>query len=495
MSPAPGPQFDNSYVRLPANFYTQQPPTPVAAPRLIRYNSALAAELGIAEAWLQSEEATLVLAGNRIAPGSQPIATVYAGHQFGGWNPQLGDGRAVLLGEVVDTHGCRRDIQLKGAGRTRYSRGGDGRSPLGPVLREYIVSEAMAALGVPTTRSLAAIATGERVYREHALPGGILTRVASSHIRIGTFQYFWSREDTASVRLLADHVIDRHYPAARLADRPYLALLEAVIERQARLIARWLELGFVHGVMNTDNMLLSGETVDYGPCAFIDRFDPAAVFSSIDTRGRYAYGNQAGIAQWNLAWLAQALLPLIDDDEKKGLQLAQEAIGGFSTQFEDAHEAGLHRKLGLAHIDDTSKALCTELLEQMAATGADFTLTFRRLAELAGDKKEDGGDSTATIHSLPAELDGWIERWRTRFHQEPAPRERQAAMLAANPVYIPRNHLIEAAIRAAEDRDDFAPFHRLVDRLADPCRYDPAHAAYALPPQPGEEVTRTFCGT
>lgn len=466
---------------------------PVAAPRLIRVNRPLAARLGIDADWLESPEGVEVLAGNRLAAGSQPIATVYAGHQFGGWNPRLGDGRAILLGEVVDGDGRRFDIQLKGAGRTPYSRGGDGRSPLGPVLREYIVSEAMAVLGVPTTRSLAAVASGDTVMREMPLPGAVLTRVAASHIRIGTFQYFFAREDAAAVRTLADHVIARHYPQVSRAERPYLALLQAVVTRQAQLIARWQQLGFIHGVMNTDNMLLCGETIDYGPCAFIDNFHPDTVFSSIDSQGRYAYRNQPGIAQWNLAWLAQALLPLIDTDETVALELAQQAIGDFVEIYQRAYDEGMVRKLGIAAAGAESAALVDELLQQMAALSLDFTLTFRRLAELAGPAPA-AEQSVAAIFELPPALDAWQQRWRAQLAPiDPA--ARQASMFVVNPVFIPRNHLIEAVIRAAVDGDDFQPFHQLVERLADPCRFDAAAVAYAVPPRPEQVVSRTFCGT
>lgn len=494
MSQVNGPKFDNSYVRLPERFYTRQAPEPVKQPGVIRVNHALARQLGIASQWLESDEGLQVLAGNRLAPGSEPIATVYAAHQFGGWNPQLGDGRAVLLGEVVDERGERFDIQLKGSGRTPYSRGGDGRAPLGPVLREYLVSEAMAVLGIPTSRSLAAVTTGETVYRDRALPGGVLTRVSRSHIRIGTFQYFAAREDNDAVRVLADHVIERHYPRAASAERPYLALLEAVIERQAGLIAQWQQLGFIHGVMNTDNMLVSGETVDYGPCAFMDRFDPKTVFSSIDTGGRYAYANQPGIAQWNLAWLARALLPLIDSDENIAVELAQKAIDDFVTLYRQAYAQRMCAKLGLAEVNDDSIALHEELLEHMATAGADYTLTFRRLAELAAPNA--GFESIEQIFPLPEALEPWAERWQARLAQEKTTAaQRQQQMFAHNPVYIPRNHLIEEAIQAAVERNDFQPFHRLVERLAEPCVYASSDARYALPPRPEEMVLQTFCGT
>jgi uncharacterized protein YdiU (UPF0061 family) len=493
---SPAIPFDNRYVTLPARFYAAQAPTPVAAPRLIRANPALARQLNIDPAWLESAQALQVFAGNYIAEGSQPIATAYAGHQFGGWNPQLGDGRAVLLGEVIGVDGKRYDIQLKGAGRTPYSRGGDGRSPLGPVLREYIVSEAMFALGVPTTRSLAAIASGDKVYREGALPGAVLTRVASSHIRIGTFQFFSGREDHEAVKLLADHVIARHYPAvlngmdAAHAANPYLALLHAVIAAQASLIAQWQSIGFIHGVMNTDNMLLSGETIDYGPCAFMDNFDPATVYSSIDSRGRYAYQNQPAIAQWNLSWLAQALLPLLADDEEAGVELARTALTGFVERYQHAYQTRMLQKLGLAAANEESVALLNDLLTLMTEQRADYTLSFRRLAELANPERE--GESVAALFELPESFAPWCERWQQQRATNGAAAR---AMLSASPAFIPRNHLIEEAIQAATYADDFQPFNQLVDVLANPYRYDAALSRFALPPRADQVVSKTFCGT
>jgi uncharacterized protein YdiU (UPF0061 family) len=339
--------FQNSFSRLPDRFFARVLPTPVEAPRLVRLNTQLAADLGLDPDWLASREGVEVLAGKRVPNGAEPIALAYAGHQFGHFVPQLGDGRAVLLGEVIDRHGVRRDIQLKGSGRTPFSRNGDGRAALGPVLREYIVSEAMAALGIPTTRALAAVATGEEVIRESYLPGAVLTRVAASHIRVGTFQYFAARGDVEAVRLLADHAIIRHYPEAAQADRPYRAFLEAVIARQADLIPRWLLVGFIHGVMNTDNTSIAGETIDFGPCAFLDAYDPAAVFSSIDQHGRYSYSNQPRIAQWNLARLAEALLPLLAEDQDSAVTYAEDALSAFGPRFEAVFHAGLRRKIGL----------------------------------------------------------------------------------------------------------------------------------------------------
>jgi len=486
--------FENRYVRLPERFHSRLPPTPVAHPELIRANPALAAQLGIDADWLASPEAVEVFAGNRLLPGSDPIATVYAGHQFGGWNPQLGDGRAILLGEVVDSAGCRHDIQLKGSGRTPYSRGGDGRSPLGPVLREYILSEAMAAFGIPTTRSLAAVTSGEPVYRERTLPGAILTRVARSHIRVGHFQYFLAREDHEALQLLADHVIERDFPQARQSANPYLTLLEQAVARQAKLIAQWQLVGFIHGVMNTDNMLVCGETIDYGPCALMDHYDPEACFSSIDQGKRYAYKNQPAIAHWNLSWLAQSLLPLVADvvgDPQKAVELAQTALDSFVGLYQTAWQHGLHRKLGLAQVDEESMELAEALLSQMAEQRLDLTLTFRCLADKAAPDSKQMVD-----YALPPSCEPLVERLLTLHRRQGyEPHEVQRAMYAANPAFTPRNHLVEAAIRAAEERGDFSRFHRLVDRLADPWTYCEADRDLAQPPADHEVVQRTFCGT
>lgn len=496
MSQPASPQFDNSYTLLPERFYAHQKPTPVRAPELIRINRELAAQLDISADWLTSQEGLQVLAGNQIAAGSEPIATVYAGHQFGNWNPQLGDGRAVLLGEIIGTDGQRYDMQLKGAGRTPFARGGDGRAPLGPVLREYVVSEAMAALGVPTSRSLAAVASGEQVMRDVPQPGGVLTRICSSHIRIGTFQYFAGMGDTEAVRTLADHVIARHYPEAAETGRPYVALLEAVVARQAKLIAHWQQLGFIHGVMNTDNMLISGETIDYGPCAFMDEYHPGTVFSSIDSAGRYAFGNQPAIGQWNLAWLARVLLPVMDTDEDAAVQAAQQAIDGYVALYETAYNDLMARKLGLAASDENTIALVGELLDLMTTANADYTLTFRRLAERAGSQEPFDGDSVVEIFELPDSLSPWLEKWQQMLEQQTAdPAERQQQMLALNPAFIARNHLVEEVIRAAVDKGDLQPFHDLVDRLAAPCAYESKDARYATPPAPAQRVHRTFCGT
>ena len=475
--------FDNSYVQLPERFFTAQNPTPVTQPGLITVNQSLAEQLGVDLNWLKSAAGFEVFASNAIPPGASPIATVYAGHQFGSWNPQLGDGRAVLLGEVVDTRGQRFDIQLKGAGPTPYSRGGDGRAPLGPVLREYLVSEAMFALGIPTTRSLAAVTTGEPVFREAALPGGVLTRVAKSHIRIGTFEFFAVRQDIDGLRLLADHVINRHYPNAANAENPYLALLESVIGRIAILVSQWQQVGFIHGVMNTDNMLLSGETIDYGPCAFMDGFDPAQVYSAIDRGGRYAYQKQPQIAHWNLMVLAQSLLPLIDTDQAEAVALAKAALDQFPIAFHDHNWKGMAAKLGLTNADQADEQLIRELLELMHNERLDYTLTFRHLSDPANHR-------LLPECSLP-----WIEDWQTRAASQAAGKPDYALMQSINPSCIPRNHLIEAVITAAIEAGDLAPFHALNKVLQTPYRDLPLDSPFTQPPRPDQIVQNTFCGT
>jgi uncharacterized protein YdiU (UPF0061 family) len=486
--------FDNSYARLPERFFARLPPTPVAQPRLVKLNERLADQLGLDPAALASPEGVALLAGNLVPQKGEPLAMAYAGHQFGSFVPQLGDGRAILLGEVKDRSGVRRDIQLKGAGPTPFSRRGDGRAALGPVLREYIVSEAMSALGIPTTRSLAAVTTGEMIWRETPLPGAVLTRVASSHIRVGTFQYFAARDDLDGVRELAEHVIARHFPEARDATNPYRALLDGVIARQAELVARWLLVGFIHGVMNTDNMSIAGETIDYGPCAFVDSYHPETVFSSIDTFGRYAYANQPTVARWNLARLAETLLPLLGADEGAAIVQANEALDAFSRLFEAAYAAGIGRKLGLFEVRAGDNALARDLLECMAANGADFTLTFRLLSETIGS-----AGSALRLRALftePAALDDWTHRWHQRLSEEPGhPDRRHAHMRAANPLYIPRNHLVEEAIGAAVQNGDYGPFETLIDVLSRPFDDQPGFERYATPPRPDQIVRQTFCGT
>jgi len=468
--------FDNSYARLPERFFVRQAPAPVADPVLLAVNDALARRLGLDPEGLRSREGLSVLAGNAVPDGAAPLAQAYAGHQFGGWVPQLGDGRAILLGEILAPDGARFDIQLKGAGQTPFSRRGDGRAWLGPVLREYIVSEAMAALGVPTTRALAAVATGETVWRETGLPGAVLTRVAASHIRVGTFQYFAARGDTEALALLTGHVIARHYPGT---ESP-AGLIRAVAAAQARLVARWMSLGFIHGVMNTDNMAVSGETIDYGPCAFLDGYDPAKVFSSIDAYGRYAYANQPQVALWNLAQFASCLLPLMGE-EKAAIAEATAAVDTFRGTYQAEWIRAFGAKIGLAAATAEDLPLIEDLLALMAAQRADFTRSFRGLAD--GSARDEFADGAA--------FDRWAERWRARLEGE---REPAAVMAAANPGVIPRNHRIEQAIAAAV-AGDLAPFHRLNAVLAKPFEVGPEAADLTLAPAEGEEVRRTFCGT
>ncbi|MCB1378180.1 MAG: YdiU family protein [Alphaproteobacteria bacterium] len=482
--------FDNSYARELDGFYARVPPTPVARPVTVKFNAALAEELGIDVARLEPEMAAAIFSGNRLPAGADPIAMAYAGHQFGHFVPQLGDGRAILLGEVIGRDGIRRDIQLKGSGPTPFSRRGDGRAALGPVLREYLVSEAMHALGIPATRALAAVVTGEQVYRERILPGAVLTRVARSHIRVGTFQFFAVRGEIDKLRQLADHVIARHYPELRSGPSPYLAMLDSIIERQAALVARWMLVGFIHGVMNTDNMAVSGETIDFGPCAFMDEFDPQTVFSSIDEFGRYAYGNQASIAQWNLARLAETLLPLIDADGDKAVAIATARIQGFADIFTGHWQSGMRRKLGLVTDEAEDEVLIQDLLDMMQRSRADFTLTFRRLSD-ARDLE--------TLRGMFLDLagfDAWLARWQARGNREAlTPQQRSVVMKGANPAFIPRNHRVEQALEAAVNDADLGPFDALLDVLSRPYDDQPDRSDYAEPPEPGRAAYRTFCGT
>jgi len=487
--------IENSYARLPEVFYARVAPTPVSDPRMLRVNRPLAAQLGLDADALSGPEGVEVLAGNRVAAGSEPLAMAYAGHQFGGFVPSLGDGRAVLLGEIVDADGIRRDIHLKGAGRTPFSRAGDGRAPLGPVLREYIVSEAMAALGIPTTRALAMLTTGERVFRERVEPGALLVRVAASHVRVGTFEYFHRRGDHDSVRRLADYVIARHDPDCEQAANPYRALLDRVVARQAGLVSQWMLVGFIHGVMNTDNMSIAGETIDYGPCAFMDAYAADTVFSSIDYGGRYAYNQQPRIAFWNLAQLAQCLVPLLDDDEDKATASAQEALEAFATHFEAAFHAGMCAKIGLAGERDGDIELAFDLLHRMSGQQADFTNTFRTLCEAAADP---GAERMVREQFTdPAVFDEWARTWRERLASDSRDgAERRADMRAVNPAYIPRNHRVQQVIDAAMAREpDLQPLEDLLTVVGRP--FDDHHglAEYARPPAQDEVVGRTFCGT
>jgi len=484
----------SSYASLPERFFARVQPTQVAAPHLIKLNQALATDLNIDVSALDAPALANLFSGNVLPQGAVPIALAYAGHQFGHFVPQLGDGRAILIGEMRDRAGVLRDIQLKGCGRTPYSRSGDGRAALGPVLREYLVSEAMHALGIPTTRSLAAVTTGESVQRETALPGAILTRVAASHVRVGTFEYFAARGDAAGTKILADYVIDRHYPLCAHDASPYLALLKQVVSRQAALIAGWMNVGFIHGVMNTDNMAVSGETIDFGPCAFMDTFDPATVFSSIDERGRYAYANQPNAALWNLARFAETLLPLIDADTQRAIAVATEAIATFETLFNDSWLDGMRRKLGLSTSEQGDRRLAEELLQAMHRNQADFTLSFRALCSAARDRQGDGPLRAQFRNAL--DYDEWALRWRARMSREATTLEsRTESMQAANPAYIPRNHRVEQVIVAAVERSDFAPFEEFSEVLAAPYVERAACARYANLPQPQERVLQTFCGT
>jgi uncharacterized protein YdiU (UPF0061 family) len=488
--------FDTSYARLPSHFFARVAPTQVREPRIIKVNYPLAELLGLDPALLDSPEGAAILSGNVLPAGAASIALAYAGHQFGGFVPQLGDGRAILLGEVVGTDGRRRDIQLKGAGRTPFSRGGDGRAALGPVLREYIVSEAMAALGVPTTRALAAVTTGERVVREQHLPGAVLTRVAASHLRVGTFQFFAARDDQSALTALTRYALARHYPAEvdPTADNEALRLLQCVRDAQASLIARWLGVGFVHGVMNTDNSSISGETIDYGPCAFLDEYAADKKFSSIDRGGRYAFANQPAIAQWNLARLAETLLPSISSDDERAVTLATDCLAEFPTIFEAHYARVMRQKLGLLQEEEPDPALAAELLKRLEANQVDYTVFFRALCPAVEDPSADA--KIAALFARPEAFHGWAEAWRARLARDgSAPQgERTSVMRGANPAFIPRNHRIEQAIVAGQ-HGDFAPFEALVRVLQRPYEEQPEAAYLAESPRPEERVEATFCGT
>jgi uncharacterized protein YdiU (UPF0061 family) len=489
--------FDNTYARLPESFYARVNPTPVATPHLVKLNLELARSLGLDPHTLASEQGVQILAGNQIAEGSEPRALAYAGHQFGHFVPQLGDGRANLLGEVIGSDGVRYDIQLKGSGPTPFSRRGDGRAALGPVLREYIVSEAMATLGVPTTRALAAITTGEVVFRESVLPGAVLTRVAASHLRVGTFQYFAAQGDTEAIRSLTDYAIARHYPDAAGTKRPYRAFLDGVIARQAYLVAQWMLFGFIHGVMNTDNTSISGETIDYGPCAFLEAYEPDKVFSSIDHQGRYAYNNQPRAAHWNLTRLAEALLPILEleeGSESAAIASANEALAAFDPTFAAARIAGLRRKLGLFEERAGDEALAEDFMRRMADNGADFTMTFRRLCDAAAGAQ--GEEAIRKQFANAGAYDSWASEWRRRLEEEPVSADvRATAMRLANPAYIPRNHVVKAALDAAVEHLDFQPFEDLLKVLSHPYEERPDLERYLTPANPEESVRQTFCGT
>jgi uncharacterized protein YdiU (UPF0061 family) len=482
-SPA-GWNFDHSYTKLPPPFYANQNAAQVREPQLVVLNHGLCERLGLAAKELEAaNQAVAIFSGNELPPGAEPLAQAYAGHQFGHFT-MLGDGRALLLGEQIAPDGRRFDIQLKGSGPTTFSRRGDGRAALGPMLREYLISEAMHALGIPTTRSLAVVTTGEPVYREEALPGAVLTRVAASHIRVGTFQYAAALKDPAALKALADYTINRHYPELAGEENPYLALLHTVIDKQAALIAQWMHVGFIHGVMNTDNMTISGETIDYGPCAFMDAYDPETVFSSIDRQGRYAYQNQPPIAQWNLARFAETLLPLMHENTEQAIKLAEDAIYAFQQKYESAWLAGMRNKLGLLDEAADDAALANDLLSCMQKYGLDYTNTLRELA------------TTQAIGLDEADGQAWLARWRSRWENQPASRETAVAtMRSANPAVIPRNHLVEAALKVAVEERDFTPFEKLLAVLSMPFEERPANVDYRSPAPVSDQVYQTFCGT
>ena len=484
--------FENTFVDALPGLYEPWHGAPVPAPRLLALNDALAAELGADAGTLRAPDGVAVLAGARVPAGATPVAQAYAGHQFGQLQPRLGDGRALLLGEVIDVRGGRRDLHLKGSGRTPFARGGDGKAAVGPMLREYVLGEAMHALGIPTTRALAVVATGEEVHRETPLPGAVLTRVAASHLRVGTFQYAAISGGAELVQRLADYAIARHHPAAAEAPAPYLAFFERVLDAQAALVARWMGVGFIHGVMNTDNMAISGETIDYGPCAFMDAYDPATVFSSIDHRGRYAYVNQPPVAQWNLARLAEALLPVFDADADAAIAQGSALLQSFPDRYEGYRRAQLRAKLGLGEAQADDAELADDLLALMQAQSVDFTAGFRALAaSLRGDDA-----ALRAQFADPAALAGWSQRWHARLAAQAADAGTTAdAMDRVNPVYVPRNHLVEDALAAATD-GDLAPFERLVDVLAEPFTERPGLEPYAAPAPAGFGACyQTFCGT
>ncbi|ABA87557.1 protein of unknown function UPF0061 [Syntrophotalea carbinolica DSM 2380] len=482
----PGWNFDNSYARLPDYLYTRLDPTPVRAPQMAIFNSSLSDALGLATNTLAGDEGVAIFSGNRIPEGAQPICQAYAGHQFG-YFTMLGDGRAHLLGEHITPTGQRFDIQLKGSGRTPFSRSGDGRAVLGPMLREYIISEAMHALGISTTRSLAVVTTGEPVYRETPLPGAILTRVAASHIRVGTFEYLAAQGNRDGIRTLAEYTIHRHFPELLQADNPFLALLQTVLEKQVELVVRWLHVGFIHGVMNTDNMALCGESIDYGPCAFMDSYDPDTVFSSIDQDGRYAFARQPAMAQWNVTRFAETLLPVLHDEGEKAVELANRSLATFPDIFQRLRMDGMRAKLGLFTKEDADMSLMQDLLTCMQQNQADYTNTLRDLA-------------LETLPDTPffrePSFTAWHQRWQTRLTRQEEPVEASRALMRAhNPAFIPRNHRVEEALAAAQERHDFTVLEKLLEVLSRPYDDQPEHAEYRQPPPPSEKPYQTFCGT
>lgn len=481
-----GWNLDNSYARLPDLFFSKLNLNPVQSPKVVILNYPLAASIGLNIQELQNEDGVAALAGNRIPEGALPLAQAYAGHQFGHFT-MLGDGRALLLGEQITPAGERFDIQLKGSGKTPYSRRGDGRATLGPMLREYIISEAMHGLGIATTRSLAVVATGESIIRETYQPGAVLTRVASSHLRVGTFQYVSEWGTIEDLQILADYTLKRHFPDIEAHEGRYLLLLQEVIKRQAALIAKWQLVGFIHGVMNTDNMTISGETIDYGPCAFMDAYDPATVFSSIDVKGRYAYGNQPYIAGWNLTRFAETLLPLLHVDQDQGVKVAQDAISGFAELYQGIWLAGMKAKLGIVSEDEQDKSLIQDLLSMMQKYGADYTNTFRSLTL---DKPED------MVLFGTTEFSQWYELWQARLgRQQESKADSRQLMRKSNPALIPRNHRVEDALEAATNQGDYTVMERLLDVLSSPYDYSPEQTEYFTLPESSAHPYRTFCGT
>ena len=484
--------FDNSYQNLPQDFFERINPVPVKDPQLIIFNNDLGRSLGIDQK-INKKELANIFSGNEILKGSSPIALVYAGHQFGNFVNQLGDGRAVLLGEVSTPNQERFDMQLKGSGQTRFSRQGDGRSPLGPVIREYVVSEAMNALGIPSTRSLAAVTTGEKVFREVILPGGILTRIAKSHIRVGTFEYFATQKNTKNLKTLADYTIKRHFLSLKDVANPYLSLLEIVSERQIELISKWMGVGFIHGVMNTDNTSIVGETIDYGPCAFMDEYNPSTVFSSIDAQGRYAFGNQPLIAQWNMACFANSLLGLIDKDTEKATSKAQKVINNFPNKMSEAVMSVMCKKIGLDSTKTNSQEALTKLLRIMLDNKSDYTLTFRYLSEIIKGKRDSSFKQQFLEHN---QISNWLKEWKELIKdQDLAKKEIVLSMESSNPVFIPRNHLVERAIEAAVENNDFSEMKTLLTILSKPYEEQSKYGEYMKPPKPLEVVHQTFCGT
>jgi uncharacterized protein YdiU (UPF0061 family) len=478
-------QLESTYAELPQVLFSKSSPTPVRQPEVVIFNEKLADDIGLNLTGMSKEVRTDLFAGNFVPEGTEPFAQAYAGHQFGNFT-MLGDGRAIVLGEHQTPSGQRLDLQLKGSGRTPYSRGGDGRAALGPMLREYIISEAMHALGIPTTRSLAVVTTGEKVYRETELPGAILTRIASSHIRVGTFEFTSLQEDKKVTQALLDYLIDRHFPEIKEKENQPFALLEAVIHQQAELITHWMRVGFIHGVMNTDNMALSGETIDYGPCAFMDTFAPDTVFSSIDHKGRYAYANQPYIAQWNLARLAESLLPLMDGEKEEIIAMAEDLLNSFEQVYKNKWLSMMGSKLGLSRVDNEDEKLITDLLEWMHQNSADFTNTFRDLSKEKLPEEELYKSKNFT---------NWRARWQDRIEKEELDWEASFALMkSVNPAVIPRNHKVEEALQAGEE-GDITPFHNLISALDMPYEEGDHLLPYQAPPQPGEKVLQTFCGT